>query len=81
MLLTNLDYMTDRCQTDVICQQLVTRRLTPSVTNVNCACRHFIATSFFLYNGCAYSQSFCKFFGVPLYMFLSVNHNDETIIQ
>ena len=36
--------------------------------------RHFVTTSFFLIDGCAYSQSLCMFFGVAVVnVFSSVN--------
>jgi len=55
------------------------RRLMPSVTE-RCVCSHFVMTSFFLVDGCAYSQAFCRFFGVAtVNMFSSVNQNDANI--
>jgi len=55
------------------------RRLMPSVTE-RCVCSHFVTTSFFLVDGCAYSQAFCRFFGVAtVNMFSSVNQNDANI--
>ena len=42
--------------------------------HVNCVLWHFVATSFFLVDGYAYSRSFCRFSGViTVHIFSSVN--------
>jgi len=75
ILLNNLDFVIDKCQTGV----MSTTCYWPTDAschwpNSNRVRRRFATTSFFLIDECAYSQSFCGLFGmITINIFSSVN--------
>jgi len=83
VLLTGLDSVIDKCPTDVTssCQRLATRWLMPSVTERYLWTQSFYHDVCLLADGCAYSPSFCQFFGVfTLNVFSSANKNFANIM-
>jgi len=76
LLLDNLDSVIDKYQTGVMSEHVL---LTDKCQwlNANCVRRRFVTTSFFLLDGCSYSQSFCGFFGlVTANIFSLVNEHN-----
>jgi len=82
IFITNLNSVTDKYQTGVVSSTYYSPTVAVGDWNINCMCRRFVMTSFFLVDGYAYSWSFCTFFGVVVVnIFSSVNKSDANVIE